>query len=539
MGNLPLRQLGGVGVVPDANAFDLPPNAFSDCMNVRFVNGRITRLPIFRVLEDTLTPSNVVHVFSSIPPTGYHTIYHVADDGSIYSLIAGAETDITNASYTPSVDPRPHTSCVLANVTYFNRPDAIPYYYDGGSTVLPLPDWTSTHRCDALRKYKDFLIALNVTKGATQYGQMVKWSDIALAGAPPASWDETDTTKSAGENTIAELDSELMDGGALGDTFILYARDAVWAMNYIGGNAVFAFRGLFDDVGIINQNCFVEVDGRHYVFGASDIYVHDGVTKVSIADERIREKWFKELNQSDTDKFFVHYDRLTKCVFFCARSGNAEAAMTETTYCNVAAVFNTVSKTWSFADLPNVSSASRANSDTIVTWDTVSASLTWANAGGSWYDQDDSAKQFTVWASCADATNGLTSSKLLTYDWADIGSVPLIADSESAFPAFVERIGMDLDSAGIAVRSAKTVRHLFPQIKVYVTGVSFDFSLGYANTASADPTWGAATAFNPTTDYKIDSKTSGRYLATRVELTTQNDFSWASADVDVVALSHR
>jgi hypothetical protein len=50
MANLPLRKLGGVGVITDASPYDLPPNAFSSANNVVFAEGRIQRAPVFKAL---------------------------------------------------------------------------------------------------------------------------------------------------------------------------------------------------------------------------------------------------------------------------------------------------------------------------------------------------------------------------------------------------------------------------------------------------------------------------------------------------------
>ena len=38
-------------------------------------------------------------------------------------------------------------------------------------------------------------------------------------------------------------------------------------MEFVGGQFIFNTRKLFNDAGVINQNCVVEADGRHYVFG--------------------------------------------------------------------------------------------------------------------------------------------------------------------------------------------------------------------------------------------------------------------------------
>ena len=48
MANLPLRDLGAVGVITDANPYTLPPNAFSKGTNVVFDDNRVQRAPLFK-----------------------------------------------------------------------------------------------------------------------------------------------------------------------------------------------------------------------------------------------------------------------------------------------------------------------------------------------------------------------------------------------------------------------------------------------------------------------------------------------------------
>ena len=108
------------------------------------------------------------------------------------------------------------------------------------------------------------------------------------ANSIPDSWDETDTTKSAGTNDLVGMKTGIVDGAVLGSNFIIYSSDSIFLMEFVGGNFIFNFRKLFTDEGLISQNCVVEVEGKHYCFGPADIYVHDGTTKQSIRAERSR-----------------------------------------------------------------------------------------------------------------------------------------------------------------------------------------------------------------------------------------------------------
>ena len=67
-------------------------------------------------------------------------------------------------------------------------------------------------------------------------------------------------------------------------------------MEFVGGQFIMNFRKLFTDAGLINQNCVVEVEGKHYCFGPADLFVHDGTTKQSICDERTKNFIYSGLN---------------------------------------------------------------------------------------------------------------------------------------------------------------------------------------------------------------------------------------------------
>src|SRR3546814_10411248 len=79
-------------------------------------------------------------------------------------------------------------------------------------------------------------------------------------------------------------------------------------MDYIGGNYLFRWRKIYDKVGILNQNCVVQVDGLHYVFDKDDIYLHDGASKKSIIHGKDKDFVFQSLNYSKAWLAFVSPD---------------------------------------------------------------------------------------------------------------------------------------------------------------------------------------------------------------------------------------
>ena len=375
--------------------------------------------------------------------------------------------------------------------------------------------------------------------GATSYPTRVRWSNTTTANSIPDSWDETDTTKSAGFNDLAEITTEIVDGMSLGANFIIYASNSVWLMEFVGGTFIFNFRKLFTDTGVINQNCVVEVDGKHFVFGSFDIYMHDGTTKQSISDERVKRFIFDNLNKQNSDRCFVQHNPDLNEIYFCYQSGDNDSNFPNSTRCNRSAVYNYNNNTWTFMDIPNVSSGTLANINTITTYANA-GSLNYSTIGGSYYDQEDSYNRHTLMAGEDNSTDGITSDKLYGLDVADGGSLAFNLDTEATKTPIIERVGIDLDEADTALSQYKVITKLYPQVNTNnVNDKNVTFQFGASDVPNATPTYSNSTSFNTETQYKIDSRVSGRYLSYKMTVSDNKDFEFSGFDMDVETTGRR
>lgn len=534
---LPIRNLGQIGVITDVNAYDLPPNAVSMANNVRFDDGKIKRASVFRSVLNT-TSATPVFTFTYEIPSGFDKIGIADRDGRVWFYQNGTEDEVTEGTWVATNADDPWTYTYLQGVGYLNRADRVPWYYKDGSTdFAKLTNWTSTWRCRSLRAFKDYLVALNVTKSTTAYPTMVKWSDITQYNAVPPSWDETLTTNSAGENTIAEMKTPILDGLPMRDVFVIYSHDQVWMMEETGDALVFRFRKLFDNVGIINTNCCVEVDGRHYVFGFDDIYVHDGNSMETLLDGRNWHYVYNNLNKGETAKCWVQHNPYTSEIIFAYVSGDPEASFKSTSYCNRAAVFNYKNTTWTFVDLPNAGRATSANFSTSLTW--ANATGTWEGTGGTWYDQDEAGDDLLFMCGVSSSVNGLSASRLYGYESANGGVLPFGINTEATKPAFAERIAVDLDDTGEELRAYKVIKSIYPQVNVLAPNQTIAFKFDGVDYPGTSVTWSTQVNFTPTTGYKVDTRESGRYLAWRIDTTDNNDFEISGFDLDVVSTGRR
>ena len=541
MSTFPVRRLGSSGIVTDTSPSDIEDvGTFTAGVNVRFANGRVTRAPVARSIA--AIPHAPGHLLS-IPPgsAGVDQIVSIAADYStLYRLNGATWENLTPPSHLGSGEIKTITSCFLGGLSYVNRESHAPLYKsNGAATYLSLPNWGAGDRCRVLRAYKDQLIALGVTKGGNYYPTMVKWSDFATFNLPPASWDPTLPTNSAGENVVNEMQHEIVDGLTLRDTFILYCSGSVWQMDYIGGNDLFAFRKLYDEVGVINPNCVVQIGGLHYVFDRNDIYVHDGAgAPKSIADTKVKDFIFSGLDYARANLCFVTHDaRLTEIRFSYPSADRLTGFPKATTGCNRQAVFNYSNGTWSFYDVPNVVGACKAAIISGDTWETDQI-VTFDQASGQWLTSEGDEDRHILMAGRIDASQGLTASRLYGFDLINGGRLAQPVHPETIRPAFLERVGIDLDENGKNLTQYVNLQAIWPQMIADVPGDIY-WQFGASENVNSVPQWSPEVTFDPRTETKIDIREAGKYLGYRMGLRGRGDFVLSGFDVQLIIRGRR
>jgi hypothetical protein len=544
--NFPVRNLGGTGIITDIPPYDLPPNALSAGVNIRFENGKITRGPVYRELLDLPSDFSPEYVFAIPPVTeGQDAIITVGSLGQkIYSYTGGTTTiDVTpdephivNTEY-----PWSHT--FLGSVAYLNQKDGVPLMRrQSDLKFVPLTAWPENYRCASLRSYKDFLIAMGVAQVGNEYPTMVKWSDFATFGSPPSSWAIDDTTNSAGENIVNEMRSPIIDGLTLRDNFIIYCQSEVWVMSYVAGNFMFSFRRLFDRAGIINQNCVVQVDGLHYVFDRNDIYVNDGTTKRSICEGMVRDFIFSGgIAQDKRHLCFATHDPRLSEIYFAYPSNDALTGFSgPTTGCNRIAAFNYRDGSWSFYDAPNVVGSAASVIPSGISYEDMAA-VGYPDANDPYRAQSLDKETHTVFASAKDTSQDITKSRLLGLDLLSEPRLPgKQLCTEAIMPCLAERVGVDLDEDGRPISSYKVVHTLYPQLSLTDAEDTIEFQFGATDSIGSEPVWTDGLVYDPAVTIKVDTgRVAGRYLSWRLNYDGPGDFSYSGFDAKIVARGRR
>lgn len=338
-----------VGVNKSINSADLPLDAWSEVLNVSFKDGRSRKAAGYNSIFGT-TPSNILTLAPAVE--GGVLYWYEATYDKIYKTDGNVHIDSTRLSgdYTAN-DNDGWVATNLNTLLVFNNAVDVPQTrYFGSDNFVDLPNWPTGMTTKVMRSYKNYLIALNTTEGGVNYPTTVRWSSPADPGQAPFTWDITDATNDAGENYLADTQGAIVDGRKLRDSFIIYKEDAVYSMNYIGGVFVFSFRQLFDDVGALSKNCIAEFEGKHFVVGQGDVYVHNGVQKSSVISGKMRDYLFSNIKTEAFKKTFVVPDYSNTEMWICFPSNQNN----DNDECDLALIWNWIDNNWSIRQLPNI-----------------------------------------------------------------------------------------------------------------------------------------------------------------------------------------
>lgn len=511
-----IQNAGAAGVIKDLSQHELPLGAWTDARNIRFLDGYANQ---FYGHSEVYAGPPVVphHVVPVTVGTSRYWLYAGLAKAYLTTISGGApvHTNLTRQTTGVDVDyagaANSWTSAILGGIPVLNPGNTVdpPQMWDLNIThrLTALSNWPANTYCKSLRAFKNFLIALNVTKSGTNYPYMVKWSHPADPGAVPISWDPADTTKDAGEADLSEGYDQIIDGQQLRDTFIVYKETSVWRMDYVGAPYIFRFAKVLGTSGAMNRNCIVEIDGFHVVLTGSDVIVHDGMTASSVLDKQARRWLFQNMDVDQTSRAFLFKNPFLNEVFVCF-------AAIGSTYPNLALVWNYKDKTVSFRDLPNLNHANCGQIDN-------SLNLAWSSDAAPW-DSDLTSWQGPDYTpSSARAIMASNDQKLFLLDGT--------ATFDGAAPvAYLERRGLSFGNPA----QIKLVRSVRPRITGN-SGNTVTIKIGSQSDPWIEPDWQASMTHTIGSTVSNDCLVSGRYIAIRIESGTAYQWRLDSLDIDV------
>lgn len=523
---LRIETLGEHGIITDLSPSQLPPNAWSSGQNIRFNDGKVFK---FSGHESFITPAadwdgggitnttdRVYYLLPVAEGSEYYWIYCGLNDVQVYTSSSGAKTEITNTGgdYTATDSTVDWTGCIIGGIPVLNNGVDTPQMWATVSPGTPLTDLTGfstqADKCGALRAYKNYLIAMDVTKSGTRYPSLVKWSDSSALGTVPASWDETDATTDAGENELAGTRTDVnvgvaLDGMTMRDSFIIYKDDSIWSMNFVGGTFVFEFRKIYSAQGMLARKCVGEFEGKHFVVGQSDVFVHDGANFTSVIDPKRQKALFTDISPEYYDRTFVYANYSENEMWVCYVS-NLSADI----WPNKAYIWNWRHNTWGIRELPsNTPFIEGGIADTREITDI------WTQDDGTWAD----------W----------------TVEWGDLGFNPSSASTVIATEGEIYKADSTGQFAGTPMTSIAERRGIpigeqdeFVRIKAAyprMDGNTVQVDIGAQKAPDGPVQWNGLKDFTPNIDQKIDVRVTGTHAAIKIQ--TDCDCEWGASGIDL------
>jgi hypothetical protein len=374
-----IREMAKVGVIADHPSIVLPPNAYSNALNVRFNDGRIEGIPGDEV---RLAPAAIVNPLAGIfwPKSDGFKFMVGLSNGTIQALdpvtgtgtIAGSQftdTDFTTdlavtypvGGYLGATDT---WQCGLfggGRAVFFNDGVTTPLYCLDQETATndkfrQFPGWNYgglVVSAKVIRAFGYSLVAGNLTLddgvGITRAPVTVRVSVPAPTGSFPQTWEPGDTALLADEFELNSK-SEIVDMAELRGNLFVYCRDSIHTLSI--SNSFVSAQAYSQDHGILNKDCVVEFDNKHLVVDANDVYIHNGSGGFeSVLEGRLRDYFLRDVDRSHIDKTFVTINRRYREVWICYRSrrfapaGNADGV-------TLAIVWNYQDNSLTFRELP-------------------------------------------------------------------------------------------------------------------------------------------------------------------------------------------
>lgn len=570
--------LGEFGIIKDLQPHRLPPNAWSDGLNVRFRNGEVGRTQ-GDVVIDTID-ADPLYMLPLQYDQEYYWIICTAnfiyrwDGQNLVNISPLSDSVLPGNDLYPSADLFPSANTylefsaerwnggVVSGVVGLNPGGAgRPVYYTPEMDNCEVfPGWPDNWTAKVLRPYRNFWIAGNFKEAGINYPTRYRWSAAAEPGSIPTEWIAS-ASNDAGEDVLEESQGEIVDFHPLRDYLMLYKEDATALLQYVGGAFVISNRVVFKSRGILATECVTEFNSKHFVVTQGDIVVHDGQNVDSIVEGKNRRAIFDSIDVDNVENCFVVPNYKSEEIWFCYPSG--------TTYASRAAIWNWRSGVWAFRELANISHIAYGlipELESPLKWNTVNEKWNTINrrwnektfnpaeqslllaqpVGGSELHPDvdllPSASLFPnqgraqlIQIDVGTLFGGANAVRVFLYPSATEYPKPTLYpasgdETKVKFVSYIERRGLKPGNKdGVFM-----CRAVYPR----GTGGSIKVTVGSQDSPTSQVRWGTPQLFSTggTAD-KVDVRVTGRYLAVRFDL--YDSAKLFGADYDVVQVGAR
>ena len=336
-----------------------------------------------------------------------------------------------------------------------------------------------------VRPFNNRLVAMNIFEergaDADAYQPIdFLWSShiTSIASLTAATWTAA-TSNTAGDAFLLDTPGKILDGGQLGEHFIAYKSDSVVRVRETGDTFVLAFESIFEDDGIYSTRCFANIgNAQHLVVGNYGVYLHDGQSqRQDIAKDKFKDTMYALVKTAERDRAFCFQQTRDKEVWFCLAS-----TANSSTGCDIAFVYNYADGKIHKRTLPGVSDIFETELDGVL----------------------------KIYATKSGTT------------------LQTLSNSTLVSGGFFERTDDNLTDNSITKQINRILVNAKGACSLAITGTKF---LGDSKTYTN-------IAFDPATQYKVDTRTSGRYMNLKVTMNgaTNPELTKLQFDIKVIGV---
>jgi len=307
------------------------------------------------------------------------------------------------------------------------------------------------------------------------------WSShiTSIASLVAAEWSSS-TTNTAGDAFLLDTPGKILDGGQLGEFFIAYKSDSVVRVRETGDTFVLAFESIFEDDGIYSTRCFANIgNAQHLVVGNYGVYLHDGQSqRQEIAKDLFKDTMYALVKTAERDRAFCFQQTRDKEVWFCLAS-----TANSSTGCDIAFVYNYEAGKIHKRSLPGVSDIFETELDGVL----------------------------KIYAAKPDDT-----------------TLQVLSNSVLESDGFFERTDDNLTDNSITKQINRILVNAKGACNLAITGTKF----------LSDSKTFTNIAFDPATQYKVDTRVSGRYMNLKVTMdgATNPELTKLQFDIKVIGV---
>jgi len=311
------------------NEYNIGLNVESDVRGVKNVDGEVN------VLSNI--PGTVIYMAGGFRNNNQWVYICATAQGKWYMVTSSGISNITpgvganpNVALSGYSDALDITGSWVGEVFFLNDTINPPMYFGPTQTEIYLYDhapnnyvwnYESTLGVTAvqagfMRNYSspnvgNILVAGNLTKTksgtVTNYPTTVRWSQAFAITGEPATWNPT-ITNVANEQEVA-VRGPLIDGFYLGANFYLcsYWDTVIMApLAYQSSTApVFSVAPFSIGRGLLNQNCWANVDNVVFGVDARDIWMFNGTEFIPLGNQKVKKYFYANLNPAYYNHVFL------------------------------------------------------------------------------------------------------------------------------------------------------------------------------------------------------------------------------------------